>query len=262
MIALLAAFLPALLALIEVWRSFDYYSHGFLVPVFAYAAYHPIAARLGPPRSEPSGLLAIAAALAVYALGLAAGSVTLQGLALVGAVAGLVLHRWGVQGLRRLAFPVGFLIFMVPAPPQLLQPLIVELQLLVSSLSVGVLHALGFAVRQEGNVLLLPGGDRLFVAEACSGITSLVTLLPLGVALAYFSETRWLPRLLIVLAVVPLALLANLLRVILTVRAAETYGPAAVIESPLHEMAGLLIFALACLGLLALGALLRASGRR
>jgi exosortase len=190
-------------------------------------------------------------------MGLASGSVSLQGLALVAAVASCAFYLGGSRGLRVLAFPLAFLVFMVPLPPSWLTPLIVNLQLMVSAAAVELLGWFGSAVTRSGNVIQLPAGDTLFVAEACSGITSLVTLTPLAIVLAYFTENTLARRLTIVFAVVPAAMLGNLLRVIATVLAAERYGAEAATGNWLHESAGLITFVLACLALIGLGALMR-----
>jgi exosortase len=253
------AFAPAVIALARVWSSVDYYSHGFLVPLVAYW----IAQREGNtrlrPRDEraPAGAAVIGLSLALYAAGLAASGAGLQGLGLIVAVAGGALYLLGPEGLRALAFPIAFLVFMLPLPSAWLTPLILDLQLSVSSAAVALLHALGVAVAREGNVILLASGDSLFVEEACSGITSLVTLTPLAVMLAYFTQrARW-RRLALVAAVVPAAMGANLLRVVFTVIAAQHLGAERATSSALHESAGLLTFVLACLALIGLGALLR-----
>ena len=99
----------------------------------------------------------------------------------------------------------------------------------------------------------------LFVAEACSGITSIVTLLPLGAVLAYFSERRALARAALIAAVVPIAMLGNLIRVLATVAAADAVGIERATSSWLHESAGLLTFALECVLLVALGSLVGAA---
>jgi exosortase len=256
--ALVAAFLPALIALAGVWTSIDYYSHGFLVPLVAYwaAARSRVRFSILKNRDRRAVVAAIAVAL-LYATGLAFGSVSLQGLALVAAVANAAFYLGGSPGLRVLAFPLGFLVFMVPLPPDWLTPLIVNLQLLVSSTAVDLLGWYGSAVARSGNVIQLPAGDSLFVAEACSGITSLVTLTPLAIVLAYFTENTLVRRLTIIVAVVPAAMLANLLRVIVTVLAAERYGAEAATGNWLHESGGLIAFTLACLTLIGLGALMR-----
>lgn len=261
MAALLAvAFAPALLALLRVWFSVDYYSHGLLVPCVAFWLARPSlqGRRLRAQLRDPGAAAPLlASSLAAYAAGLGLGSPSLQGLALVGAVATCALYRWGREGLRLLAFPVGFLIFMVPVPDAWLTPVILQLQLAASGMAGALLPALGLSVLREGNVLVLPGDVSLFVAEACSGITSIVALTPLAVLLAHLTERRPGRRLVIVAAVIPLAMLGNLIRVVATVLAAQRFGVERATGGALHDTAGLLTFALSCGLLIGFGMALR-----
>lgn len=255
--ALLAlALAPGVIDLARIWSSVDYYSHGFLVPLVAFWVARDRLRGVKRARDR-RGLFALALAVAVYGTGLAGGLVELEGLGVVLAVAGAVWAAWGRSALRRLAFPLGFLIFMVPLPPAWLTPRIVDLQLWVSSAAVALLRGAGLGVAREGNVLLLASGESLFVEEACSGITSIVTLMPLGVVLAYFTLKRGWKRVALVGAVIPVAMLGNLVRVAATVAAADAWGAERATSGTLHESAGLLTFSLACLGLIGLGALLR-----
>jgi exosortase len=255
---LLLVFAPAAIALGGVWSSVDYYSHGFLVPLVAYWTASRSRMRFSPMANRDRRGFAVAAlAAAVYGVGLATSVVSLQGLGLVAAIVACALYLGGVQGVRVLAFPLAFLVFMVPLPQAWITPLIVKLQLIVSATAVDLLGWLGSGAASQGNVIQLPGGDQLFVAEACSGITSIVTLTPLAVMFAYFTESTLARRLTIVLAVVPAAMLGNLLRVSVTVAAAERYGAEAATGNLLHEFAGLITFTLACLALIGLGALMK-----
>lgn len=256
---LVAAFAPALVALVQVWTRVDYLSHGFLVPVVALWAFYRERPRRAGLEAAPDrrGLGVLGLALVTYLLGLLAGEVTLQGVALVASVVGLVLYSRGARWLRALAFPVGFLIFMVPPPSSWITPAIVRLQLLVSSASITVLEAFSFQVTRDGNVLSLPGGESLFVAEACSGVTSIITLAPLAVLLAHFTLRGWGPRLVLFAAVIPLAMAGNLARVVATVLASIEMGTERATAGPLHEAAGLLTYVVACGLILALGGLLR-----
>jgi len=258
------AFAPALMALARVWSSVDYYSHGFLVPLVAYwIAQRDGKTRLRPgDERTPAGGAVIGFALALYAAGLAVGAAGLQGLGLIAAVAGGALYLLGRDGLRALAFPIAFLVFMLPLPSAWVTPVILDLQRLVSSAAVAALHSFGATVAREGNVILLAGGESLFVEEACSGITSIVTLVPLAVVLAYFTQRTLWRRLVVVAAVAPAAMLANLMRVVLTVVVAQHLGAERATNNVLHESAGLLTFALACLALIGLSALLRGSRAR
>jgi len=256
---LAAAFAPALLSLAGVWRAVDYQSHGFLVPAVSLwvALRERYAWRRLATRPDPRGLALLAASLLAYLAGIGVGSVPLQGLALVAAIAGAVLYARGPAWLRRLAFPIGFLLFMVPVPPTWIAPFIVRLQLFVSDASVRILHAFGVPVVREGNVLVLPGGESLFVAEACSGVTSVITLAPLAVLLAYLTLRRPAARIALVLAVAPLAMAGNLARVLATVLASLRFGAGVATEGPPHELLGLLTYAVAVALMLALGAALR-----
>ena len=247
-------FIPGLRALAGVWSSLDYYSHGFLVPIVSLWIGLSRARKLGEPRAHPVGLLWVAAALALYAGGLGFGSASTMGLAAVIAAGGVVWHFWGISGVRRLAFPLALLLFVVPIPPAVLNPVVLQLQFFVSRVAVDVLHLAGFTVLRDGNVVELPGGP-LFVAEACSGITSIVTLLPLGAVLAYFTERRLAARLALVAAVVPIAMFGNLMRVVAPVVAADALGIERATGSWLHESAGLITFTLECALLIGLGAL-------
>jgi exosortase len=258
---LAAAFSPALLSLAGVWSTVDYQSHGFLVPVVSLwvALRERYAWRRLAIRPDGRGLALLAAAVFAYLAGIGMGSVPLQGVALVAALAGAVLYTRGPAWLRHLGFPIAFLLFMVPVPSTWIAPFIVRLQFFVSDASVRILHALGVAIAREGNVLVLPDGASLFVAEACSGVTSVITLAPLAVLLAYLTLRRPAARIALVFAVVPLAMAGNLARVLATVGAAERFGTDVATTGPPHELLGLLTYAVAVGLLLALGAVLRSS---
>jgi exosortase len=251
--------IPGLLALAEVWNEVEYASHGFLVPfvaLWAATAHRQRLAELAP-RPVRGGLYWIGLSLVAYLIALIVGSATLIGLVLVIGVGVVVIGLRGIEWMRTLTFPLAYLLFMVPLPSSWVTPLIVRLQMLVSGLAVWILQAVGVPIYRSGNVLELPGGATLFVAEACSGITSLITLIPIGVFIAYFTESRLLRRLILVAAVVPIALVGNLLRVILTVEVAVWGDVEMAIEGPLHEWAGVATYVLGCLCLLAVGALMR-----
>jgi exosortase len=251
-------FAPARIALAGVWSSVDYYSHGFLVPLVAYWASARSRVRFSIlANRDRRGFLLMALALCGLGMGSAAGLPMLQGLALVAALVACTLYLGGSAGLRVLAFPLSFLLFMVPLPPSWITPIIVRLQLIVSETAVISMGWIGSGVTRAGNVILLPGGDSLFVAEACSGITSIVTLFPLAVMLAYFTLPTLGRQMILVGAVIPAAMLGNWLRVSLTVMAAQRYGSAEATGNWLHESAGMLTFALACFALIGLGALMR-----
>ena len=247
---------PAFAAMHGEWSTRDYYGHGYFVPLVAAwvaTAHRDALARL-PAQQDGRGLVAVVLALLLHAFGLVTGEAALQGTALVALVAGSLWWRRGLPWLRQLMFPVAYLLFMVPIPEPWIAPLIVALQTFVTNVSVGVLQAFDVTVSQNGNVIDIPGGESLFVAEACSGITSLVTLLPIAAIVAYFSERRLVRRLALIATVVPLAMLGNGIRVIATVIAAIQWGAETATKGPLHDYTGLATYALGCLALLAVAA--------
>lgn len=251
-LVLLAVFAPALATLARAWSAAEHQSHGFLVPIVAVFAARSLAARGPAAHPDARGAVLLLAALAVYAFGAAAGSPTALGLALCGAIAGAVWYLRGVAWLRRLAFPLGYLLFLVPLPPSWVAALVVPLLEFVTAGSVGLLRAVGMGVERQGNVIVLPGGESLFVAEACSGLTSLVTLVPIAVLIAWLAPLSNRRRVALVALVVPIAMGANLLRVVGTVLGTEAFGARALTDEPVHSLVGLSVYVVSCLALLAL----------
>lgn len=250
---------PGLRILADAWRANEFSTHGFLVPwVALWAATAHRAAMAALPIAPMSGARALLALCALgYLVALGLRQATLLGLVFVATVVALLLVLRGRAWVSLLRFPLGYLAFMVPLPIAWVTPLIVELQLIVSTVAVRILQALGVAIYREGNVLVLPGDVSLFVAEACSGITSLITLIPIGVFIAYFTEATLRRRVVLVAAVVPIALLGNLARVVLTVLLALRVDVDYATRGPLHEWAGVATYVVGCLCLLGLGALMR-----
>jgi len=253
------AFLPALASLAQVWSSVDYLSHGFLIPVVAgfIALSRRGEWRTLEGRRDARGLLAVGAALGVSLVGLLAGHPTTTGIGVVLGALGAVLALGGAPGVALMRFPLAYLVFMVPPPASWTTPIVVALQLWVSSAAVFVLRLFGLAILREGNVIVLPGDAALFVDEACSGITSVVTLVPLGVLLAWATERTRLRRLVLVACVVPAAMLGNFVRVTLTVWASARWGADVATSGFVHSWAGVGTYVLACGALLGVSAVLR-----
>ena len=258
LIALVAVFTPGIVALSDVWSRYDYYSHGYMVPLAALWAATSQRKILPTLPREPRmrGAILLAGCLLLYAFGVLANIISLQGLSLVLAVGSALYFARGAAWVRSLGFSIFYLIFMVPLPFSWLNPFIARLQVFVSAAVIELLHALSMPVHREGNVMTLPGGESLFVAEACSGITSIVTLVPLAVFLAYFTERTLGRRLVLVVAVIPLAMLGNLLRVFLTITAAMKFGVEFATGDAIHTWAGIGTYVLGCLALLAVGSLM------
>jgi exosortase len=157
-------------------------------------------------------------------------------------VIGLVWTLGGTAILKKLAFPLFLLFFMVPIPAILYNRITFPLQLLASRLADDALTVLGVPVLREGNILTLPSGS-LSVVEACSGIRSLLSLTFLSLVYGYFFEKKSWVRLALFLSTIPIAIIANGSRVTVTGIMSQIKPELA--EGLFHESTGWVIFMVA-----------------
>ncbi|MFO0910194.1 MAG: exosortase/archaeosortase family protein [Isosphaeraceae bacterium] len=200
------------------WSTDENYSHGFLVPLISLYFANLVAER-GPVRVR--GGVGLGATLLVVALLAKLATVviafgTLGDLAFILSLAGLCSLIAGSEVLRRFWFPIAFLLFMIPLPVALYALIASPLQLLVSQVASVVLNATNVPVLTEGNMMTLPGGVQMFVAEACSGMRQLTGFLALTAAVAYLTTRPAWYRLAVLISAVPIAMTANVARVVLT----------------------------------------------
>ncbi len=238
-------------SLVRQWASDDDYSHGFFVlPLALYFCWERRdLLQRAPLRPSIFGVMLVAVSLMVFLAGVLGAELFLTRISLIGVVGGAVLFIWGRDHFRTVLFPLAFLLLMIPLPAIVFNQLAFPLQLLASRLGETVIAAAGIPVLREGNVLHL-ASTSLEVAEACSGIRSLVSLLMLGVVLGYFTEQRKTGRIILALATVPIAIVANAARVAGTGLASHWMGPAAA-EGFFHGFSGWLVFLVALAGLVA-----------
>jgi exosortase len=240
--AILLVYFPVLSSLVRQWSSDENYSHGFIIIPFAlyFAWQKREALESAPVRPNAAGLALVAASLVVLLAGLLGAELYLTRVSLVGVIAGTVWFLWGTRHLRLLAFPILLLILMVPLPAMVFNQIAFPLQLLASRVGETVLTTAGVPVVREGNILEL-ASTRLEVAQACSGIRSLISLLTLGVILGKLAEPRLSVRVLLAALTVPIAIAANAARVAGTGLAANWIGAEAA-EGFLHTFSGWLVF--------------------
>jgi exosortase len=255
--ALLVVYWGVITGLVDAWSTDDNYSHGFfIVPLAAYFAWerrHAFAAL--PLRTSWFGLVIVAGSMVMLAAGLLGAELFMSRVSLVGAIAGSVLFLFGWQRLRVMLFPVAFLLLMVPLPAIIFNKIAFPLQLLASNVGEYTISSLDIPILREGNVLILANA-KLEVAEACSGIRSLVSLFTLGIVFGYFVDRRTWVRAAIALSAIPVAILANGLRVASAGVAAHNYGTAGV-EGLFHEFSGWVVFIVAFLMMLGFQRLLQ-----
>ena len=249
-------YIPVLRGLASVWGADQNYSHGFFVPLIAgYLVWRKQEA-LRAVTVQPSswgglllllGLFALVGGQAIIIVGGSRGALFLQGVSLILVLAGLVLLLAGRGILRILAFPLGYLLLMLPLPEGLATLVTLPLQHYATQVTSAALHFLAIPALREGHLIVLPSMT-LGVTEACSGIRSLLTLLTGAVALSYVTLPQWWQRLVLIGSVVPITLVTNAMRVTGTGLLAHFVGSAAA-EGFVHGFAGwvLLLVASVCL---------------
>lgn len=240
----LALFIPIYPAMVQDWLANSDNSHGFIVPLVAGYFAWGRRDRLGATPVEDSwwGCLMLILALLAYVVSVAGGLAFPARVMMVLSLFGLV---WGVLGratIRVLAFPILFLLFMIPMPYSLVNLVSGPLQLFATRISAALIDAVSIPVFRDGNMLYFVS-TQLEVAEACSGIRSIIALSMLAVAFASLSPAGWKGKMTLILMAIPIAMAANIIRVAGTGILAHFFGDR-VARGFLHEFSGVAIFIL------------------
>lgn len=231
------------------WYNIADYSHGFLVPLFSlfllWDKRKEIAAT--PVRPTWTGLPMVVFGLIILIFGVYGADLFTSRISFVFLLTGLVWTFFGGQMLRTALFPILVLLLAIPFPAIVFNQITFPLQLLASRLASMILPFLGVPVLQEGNVIELPV-MKLEVAEACSGIRSLMSLFTLAVFYGYFLERTTRRRIILALASIPIAVAANVVRIVGTGLCVQYWDPVKALGF-FHEFSGWVMFviSLGCL---------------
>ena len=244
------------------WYNDPDYSHGFLVPFLSAFFIWERWDDLKKVEVQPSfwGIGLLGFGLLMLVIGLIGAELYTQRSSLVAVLAGLTLLVGGWRILWLLKLPLAFLIFMIPLPAIVVNTIAFPLQLFAAKTASFCLFSLGIPVLREGNLIAL-AGTTLEVAEACSGLRSLLSLLALGTVYGYFSQTVQWKKFALVLLSIPIAILANAVRVSGTGILAHYWGVEAA-EGFYHTFEGWIVFIAAFAMLLTCGTVLSWIGRK
>ncbi len=252
-------YLPVLERMVVHWQVDADYSHGFLVaPLALYFAWER-RRDLARAHIEGSwwGVALLAAGLVAMSIGQLGGLLTMLRGGFVLTVMGLVLLLLGREIFRILLFPLLFLFLMVPLPRSLVNVIAFPLQLSAAKWAVSSLQMMGVPALVEGNIIHL-AHTQLFVAEACSGLRSLMALVTLGVVFAhFFKRGHWVQQAVLVASTIPIAVVVNAARVTVTGWLAHTHGDHTA-GGVIHEFQGIITFSLAFFALMGVARLLDA----
>jgi exosortase len=243
LLLLLAWLYGSILArLFAQWLNDPNFSHGVFVPFFVLFVLWQDRKRLMQIEPAPSwaGLALIVVGLLMLILGVLGAELFFSRTSLMVLLAGLIVLFLGWRVFRAMLFPWSCLILAIPIPSLILQKVTFPLQLLASRLSSDFLPLCGVPVLREGNVIVLPSMP-LEVAEACSGIRSLLSLVTLAIIYGYFMDKRTWVRVLLAFSAIPIAVAANGFRIFGTGLLVQYWDPDKA-QGFFHAFSGWLIF--------------------
>jgi exosortase len=242
-----------------IWTENENYSHGPLVPLVSLGMVWRGRDRLRSaiqPEGDRRGLALVALAGVMLVAGQRSAVFALQGYSLVLMIAGLVWALLGPAALRAAAFPIAFLLFMLPFPGPFVAQISYLLKEVTVRFSAAAAQGLGAALQREGMNLYLQEGV-LRIENPCSGLRSLISLLATGALFAYVQPGAAWRKGVLFLSAVPLAMLGNAARITALVLVAHYVGiPQA--TGGFHDATGFVVFAAALAGMIGLRRLLAA----
>lgn len=256
-LVLFITYIPVLTELVQRWYNDDNYSHGFLVPlVSAYLLWRK-KDELSQLRRSVNwwGAVAIFAGMALFLVGNAGSEYFTVRVSMVVTLFGLVWLNFGNQIVRRTWFEMFLLLFMIPIPAVVYFSATFPMQLFASKVTVFLLDGLGMPVFRQGNIIHLPD-QSLEVAEACSGLRSLISLLAMGAIYGYVTQPRFWAQALLFFSTIPIAVATNVVRVFVTTILTYAFGIDTT-QEPTHSIMGASVFIVAFIMLFIFGAILR-----
>ena len=260
----LVMFVPAYSELADTIWAGDEQGHGPIilgVSLWLLWAKRGALAELTPQPQVASAAVLMALAIAAYALGRSQVIWTLEIGAQILVLVALLLAFVGGAALRVAWFPLAFLVFMIPWPGDWVVALTSPLKAAVSSVAASLLHLLAYPVGQSG-VTLTVGPYQLLVADACAGLNSMFTLEALGLLYMNLMRHTSVPRnVALAVLIVPIAFIANIVRVMILVLVTFHFGDEAG-QGFVHDFAGLVLFVVALLLIFAVDAVLGVAMRQ
>lgn len=247
----LIAYIPTIKWMYDRWMAHEsYYGHGLLVPLVSLFI---IWQRRGVLKKikisgEFAGLWIAGAALFVNIICAALRIYFVSGFSLIFVIMGLVLFFYGKEMMRNTMFPTLFLLAMIPLPLVVIGNLTVKLKLFAAQLSTIVLNSIGFVCIRDGSIIRMPNSF-IEVAAPCSGLRSIISLLTLGLIFTYAQKTSYLKKAILFLSSIPIAIAANVLRIVIVAVVNDLYG-SKVAMGAFHDFTGYMVFVFAFLGLL------------
>ena len=244
-------YLPTFADLHEKYSEIDsYYSHGYLIPLVSIFIIWHKRAKLKDMGVVPcpAGLWVLSGGLLLYIFGSWWFVNIVANFSMLVVLLGLLLYLFGKPITRELAFSLAYLFFMIPLPKITIIYITFWLKLLAASAAAEIILAMGIPVLLQGAFLELPTGI-IEIDNACSGLRSLIALAAMGVIVAYFLPVSLLKKCLVVLISIPIAMVANVTRIVIVIWVSYLYSPSGRAFEVTDFTTGYLIFIIAFTGL-------------
>ncbi len=252
------AYLPVWHWMVGRWMApGSYYSHGFLIPLMSgylvWKAKDHI--QLSYENGKKSGLFIAVAGLLLMLLSAFWQIYFTGGASFLVVLLGGFVYLFGWSPLRYLWFPFVFLVFMIPIPLALVADFSLNLKLLAAHAAMIFIDGVGIVAVSEGSYIHLKTGT-MIVGDICSGLRSLIALLAFGAFFSYISQLSPLRKSILFVCSVPIAWIANIIRIITLTLIANTWGIEAA-SGFVHDASGIFIFIVAFILLFGVEKILR-----
>ena len=186
--------------------------------------------------------------LVIYALGRISGTPEIEGYALYAVLLVIAYAYLGIRAMRLIWFPLLYFFFLFPPPDSVVAAVTQPLKLGISRAAVSLLDAFGLPIARTGVIITVDQYD-ILVAAACSGLNSIISLSAIGLFYIYMRHNaNWRYAMVLMIAIVPVAVLANFVRVLVLILVTYYFGDP-VAQGFLHGFAGMTMFAIALLGI-------------
>ena len=251
---LVLAYLPIFIWMWDRWFVRDsYYSHGILVPLVSGYLIWQVKDELRRCRyvASPWAMRFIVLGIIIHLISSVLRIYFTSGFSLIIVLIGLVLHFFGSAVLKKVIFPVLFLVFMVPLPLVIITNLSFRLKVFAAEISAIFLNNIGLPAVQDGSIIKMRH-TYVIVDDVCSGLRSLVSLTALGSVFAYWMKSAMFKRVLLFLSTIPIAIVTNVCRIILLSMVSEIWG-SKYATGFFHDLTGYMVFVLAFIMLYAVG---------
>lgn len=254
---LIITYVPTLAWMKIRWFASDsYYSHGILIPfVVGYLIWskRDALSKITPVRHS-LGIPLILTGLTIHVISSVLRVYFTSGFSMLITLTGIILHFYGLAFLKAIAFPMFFLVFMVPLPEVVIVNISFRMKMFAAAVSAEAIKGLGIRTIREGSVIRMPHAY-VVVDDVCSGLRSLISLTALGSIFAYFFKGPLWKRIVLFLTTIPIAIITNACRVTFLAFVAEIWGREAA-SGFVHDASGFGIFIIAFILLTAMAKLL------